>query len=647
VREAGAKLLAKLHRTVDALKAEAKPAPAAPTPPPVNDRSPERRQRELVDALAATSAAACGYDEWVSVGMILKAELGDAAGFVEWDRWSALDADRYPGTAELARKWASFRNPESGDLVFKLARAAGWRAKREPRASAARAGGRSKAPNPNPQPAGGGDGGGGDGPPPGNDASDDEPQRLGHDDRGRPRWFPFRNDKGAPMSIRENVVFALLHDPTLAGLVAHNEFTELHERTRATPWGAPPGEWDAIDDLHLAEYLANRHGLIMRAVGQVQEAVSLAASRNKVHPLRTWLRGLVWDGTPRLDHWLVDCLGAPARDYSRLAGRMFLIGMVARVMRPGCKMDYALILQGAQGAGKSTAFRALAEPWFADTVFKIGDKDALMSVQGVWLYELSELDALSKSEHTAAKAFISSQEDRFRPPYGTRMQKVPRRVVMCGTTNADQFLSDATGDRRYWPIHVRDIDVDALRAMRDQLFAEAVHAFSAGEHWFPTREQEADLFVPEQDRYKLVDVWADYLSAYVNSHAERREDEDGEPLTLTEIVPNRARTFFSTQELISKALRIEAGRIDSSKQMQRRVSQAMQAIGFVADRQPDGKRKRGYTRKPLPAAPAPTEAPGLPPQPNVQGPAGHPPEAPPQSPDERARAALNDVEVAL
>jgi predicted P-loop ATPase len=614
VREAGPKLLARLHKTVQALREGDAPKPArTPRPAAPLPQGPGRRA-ELVDALAATRAADCDYDRWVSVGMILRAELGDAEGFVHWDRWSALDADRYPGTAELARKWRSFGDCQGGDLVFALARDAGWRPNRRP-ARPARA---------NVKPAGGGD----KVPPTSSDGQGggDDPPEL---------RFPFVNDKGKPRGIRENVYYALAADPVLKGLVSFDAFSELHVKARPTPWPAPGPDWHTIDDLHLANYLAHRHRLVVASPEVIQQAVDMAARDNPRHPLRDWLRGLRHDGVERLDHWLVDYLGATDSLYVRAAGRMFLIGMVARVMKPGCKMDYALILQGQQGKGKSTAFRELAKPWFADTPFRIGDRDALMSVQGVWLYEFSELDALGKAEETAIKAFITSVQDRFRAPYGTRMLNVPRRVVFGGTTNAEEFLRDATGGRRFWPVKTGEMNIEGLVAVRDQLFAEAVALFDAGGRWYPTPEEERAWFAPEQERWKLVDVWADYLRAYVDSGLVRDIDEDGLQIPERERQANADRDFFSTQELMARALHIDAGRIDNAKQMQRRIAQCMHEIRFTAHRQAEGKRKRGYLR-------LPPEALATDPNPIAHN-------APTRAPDAemRARAALEGGQVNL
>jgi putative DNA primase/helicase len=398
---------------------------------------------------------------------------------------------------------------------------------------------------------------------------------------------------GKPEDCRENVLYCLRDDPELKGLVAHNLFTELQDKTRTPPWGGEPGEWTEEDDLMLGEYLARTHGLLIRGAGTLRAGVQMTARENKYHPIVESLRALKWDRISRLETWLIDCLGAEDRPYARLVSKFFVMGMVARLLRPGCKFDYMLILQGDQGLGKSTAFKILADPYFMDTPFKIGDKDSYLSLQGVWLVEFSELEAMSKSESTAIKAFVTSTDDRFRPPYGSRMVKMPRRAVLAGTTNSDQFLKDATGERRFWPIHVTAIRQDLLRACRDQLFAEAIHLVEHEDaelrRYYPTRDEERELFHPEQDRWRMSDVWTDILADYLNRDFLKPEEDGVE-------TPPSLRGFFTAQELFQKALYIKPERMDNAKLMQTRVSNAMRELGFAAAREPGGARKRGYLR---------------------------------------------------
>jgi putative DNA primase/helicase len=171
----------------------------------------------------------------------------------------------------------------------------------------------------------------------------------------------------------------------------------------------------------------------------------------------------------------------------------------ARVFTPGCKFDYMVIFEGPQGVGKSTLAKILGGDFFADTGLVLGDKDSYQNLQGVLVYEWGELDSLNRSEVTKVKQFISSAKDRFRASFDRRAKDYPRQVVFVGTTNEDHYLVDPTGNRRMWPVRVtRQVDLQWLRDNRDQLFAEALVYFDAGERFHPTPAEQRALFEPQQ-----------------------------------------------------------------------------------------------------------------------------------------------------
>jgi predicted P-loop ATPase len=244
----------------------------------------------------------------------------------------------------------------------------------------------------------------------------------------------------------------------------------------ATPWGAK--RKDAITDsdiLVMKAWLANNYGF-EPPQHLINEAVDIIANKNRVHPIREWLKRLTWDGVPRIDTWLKDYMGAVGPEpYLGEVSRKTLLGLVARVMKPSCQFDQVPVLEGAQGVGKSTVGRILAgDDWYCDTLPDIKDKDSMLNLQGAWIVEISELAALRHASSLESyKAFFTRRIDRIRAPYGKRWQDVPRQCVFFGTTNSDDYLRDKTGNRRFWPVKVHGCKFDELKAVREQLFAEA------------------------------------------------------------------------------------------------------------------------------------------------------------------------------
>lgn len=409
--------------------------------------------------------------------------------------------------------------------------------------------------------------------------------------------------RGRPMDCRENVMYCLQLDPNLKELVKQNDFTHLLERSRTTPWGHPAGEWNEEDDLMLGEYLLRNFGMAVKATSTLRNGVLMAARSAKYNPVLDLIHAEKWDGINRLEHWLTDVYEIEERPYTKLIGKCFIMGLVKRALQPGCKFDYMLIIKGEQGLKKSTAFRALAYPFFTDNAIRMGDKDSLMAMQLVWIAESAELESLNKSETTQIKQFLSAQEDMFRPPYGSQLIRAKRHSVNVGTTNADTFLKDATGDRRFWPLEVHVVNEDTLASMRLQLFAEALHRLDAGEKFWPSRQEERELVFPEQEPFKRTDTWEDIIDAYVNRDNMDKHDDPLEPV-------NAKRTFFARTEIYEKALLIKADRMDGAGNMDTRISNAMRSLGFDSYRETTKGRRRGFLRRPPPPPPAaPNNAP--------------------------------------
>jgi predicted P-loop ATPase len=217
-------------------------------------------------------------------------------------------------------------------------------------------------------------------------------------------------------------------------------------------------------------------------LSMLEELLNTETIENSYHPVKDYLLPLAWDGVPRIDHALKTYLGAimPEPYLSEVSRKMF-IGAVKRIFEPGSTFQYMVVLEGDQGIGKSTAVSILASKrWFLDALPHLQDKDAALYLIGTWLCEIGELTAIMKTDAGHAKAFISRDTDRIRPPYGSRRVEYPRSTLFIGTTNLRDYLTDPTGNRRYWPVRCTCVDFDALERDRDQLWAEAVSEYQFG-----------------------------------------------------------------------------------------------------------------------------------------------------------------------
>jgi hypothetical protein len=252
----------------------------------------------------------------------------------------------------------------------------------------------------------------------------------------------------------------------------------------------------------------------------IEDAVMQVAQDHPFHPVRDYLRSLVWDGVSRIDAIAEDILQVARTPLIVSMIRKWMISAVARAERPGCQVDTALILVGPQGRGKSTFFRVLAGEWYCATMMDLKNKDAFLQLHSAWIYEWAELETMQRASRDAVKDFLTQPFDTFRPPYGRAPEKHLRSGVIVGSTNESEFLSDPTGNRRYWPVVTpHTIDRARLTEWRDQLWAEAVAAFSLGESWHLSAEEERALR-DAQKRHEVADPWEDVIRRYAEEHAD-------------------------------------------------------------------------------------------------------------------------------
>ena len=248
--------------------------------------------------------------------------------------------------------------------------------------------------------------------------------------------------------------------------------------------------------------------------GVAAAAVRIAASERPYHPVRDYLNGLAWDKKNRLESFATVYLGTADTRYSATVGRSIFLTGVARVMDPGCKADHIPILEGEQGTFKSSVLDTLFSPWFSDDLAELGSKDAQMQMAGTWCVEIAELASMRRAEVEKVKAFASRRIDRYRPSYGRTVLEAPRQCVCVGTTNAERYLKDETGGRRFLPLHCGRIDLAGVKRDRDQLWAEAVELYRDGAQWWLDPDELQAARVEQEERF-AEDAWADDVAAYV------------------------------------------------------------------------------------------------------------------------------------
>jgi predicted P-loop ATPase len=335
---------------------------------------------------------------------------------------------------------------------------------------------------------------------------------------------------GNPIPSFDNASIALERAPEWAGVLGFDEFTAEICALREPPSPVTATVGAAIGDNFVTEATRwlERQGIMVKPPA-VHQIINAVARRNVYHPVRDYLLSLPpWDGTPRLDTWLIDYCGVASSDaepneYAMAVGPKFLVSAVARIFQPGAKVDHMLVLEGEQGARKSSVARILAgDERFTDAVKEFGGKDCSMQLQGKWIVEVGELGAMKRGEVEHVKAFLSQQVERYRPPYGRFVINQPRQCIFIGTTNSDTYLQDESGNRRFWPIRCGAIDLEGLVRDRDQIWAEeALLRYRQGEHWWLEDEAIIEAATEQQRARYQEDPWQSRVSTLAEEEAER------------------------------------------------------------------------------------------------------------------------------
>ena len=318
-----------------------------------------------------------------------------------------------------------------------------------------------------------------------------------------------------------NLVAILEHDPLLKGRIRFNEFsTEID--VRDMPWQEVLSSWNDTCEAYLASYLEGyRSGGF--ADKKLTKALLIVAKENSYHPVRDYLKTLVWDNISRIETLFIDHLKAQDTRLYRDAAIGFMVMSVKRIFQPGCNLQFMPVFIGKQGAGKSSLAQVLGGKWVTNSAIDINSKDGYIALQGKWIVEIAEMNSFSKKEASSVKSYISSSTDSYRPPYAQHTVDVKRQCIFFGTTNDILCLSDSTGNRRFWPIECKATEEDAferlqrLEANRDQLWAEAMHYYQTDMPRIENliRKVNADMKA-HQERHNQVDPDEEALHIYLD-----------------------------------------------------------------------------------------------------------------------------------
>lgn len=448
-------------------------------------------QARLISALS--SIPADNYETWVTVGMALE-QLGwegngTDLGFAIWNSWSETCRTKY-NVAACEEKWRSFgRSGRQGvtlGTVYHMARQAGW------------SGG---APEPGPKPTNG----------VANGVNGHHALPAAFLNAPQAIFFPDTNEKNQPRPTMVNAIVAI----QALGIMCRKDV--FHEKMLVG--GEVINQWagDLSDDvIHvIRKIIRYKFGFDPNKNNTVDACVELC-SEHHFNPVLDYLDALRWDGQPRLATWLTRYMGAEDTELTRAIGRLSLIAAVRRARKPGTKFDQIVVLEGPEGKGKSLAIETLAgrENFSDGKILGLGDREQQEAVAGVWLYEIAELTGMRKAEIEHVKAFASRTVDRARPAYGRFRVDRPRCTIFFATTNRDDYLQSDTGNRRFWPVTTDSIDLDGLRADRDQLWAEAAACEARGDSiglperlWIAAGEK--------QEGRKENDDWFELIARYV------------------------------------------------------------------------------------------------------------------------------------
>lgn len=277
----------------------------------------------------------------------------------------------------------------------------------------------------------------------------------------------------------------------------------------------------------------------------VDKAIRILALRTRRNPVKEYLSSLTWDGVKRVERLFQDYMGVPDGIMAERIGGLLLVSAVARVFEPGCKYDHMVILMSRQGMGKQRLLETLAGEWYGSVRFKDRDKETVQKMLGKWFIEVGEMRGMGTKEINDIKDFVTTRTDRERFAYGRKLGEYPRTNIFIGSWNPDHvgLLNDPTGYRRFLPIEIGKVNIDGIRLIRDQLFAEALYMYNNKYRIYLDDDLDSE-FLKELDKVqKKVEVkeeWANHIKTFMlSSRASDMPDEVTILDIFLKIFPNK------------------------------------------------------------------------------------------------------------
>ncbi len=394
----------------------------------------------------------------------------------------------------------------------------------------------------------------------------DDIQRLNSKDV---KWDYVKTKKNEEKKLAtsfRNMLNILRVSQDLYNIYRFNEFSKDIDIVKYHKWmnkSVYPGKTvDDEDIMDLKGYLSDKYGF-QPSTTTIHEAVTTNALKHSYNPVKMYLKALKWDGVERLGSWLVDYCGAEDSAYTRTVGWLTLVAACARIDRPGCKYDYMTIFEGDQGIGKSQAVSILGGEWGGEVNLMAKDKDTVDKMRGKWIIEVPEMVAFKKQEIEALKQFISYPKDRVRTAYARRSKDFPRQCIFICTLNpsVSGYLIDDTGNRRFWPVLMSQIDLPCLRRDKDQLFAEA---------WIQAKSpQGRNLYIKDKN-----------VEEEAKKHQKQRQQQDEMMFEVEKwLNQNSFQEYTRGADIFISVFKKDIG--DFGIREQRRIGQIMKELGWI------------------------------------------------------------------